>query len=447
MLGGDGVHDRPVLVSDALLLGLDVGTTSCKAAVVDEAGAEVAHGRAPTPWRVVATGAEIDPRELLEAALAAARQALARAPSGRVAALGVASFAETGVLIGPTGDPVAPSIAWHDSRGEAEAAGLVAELGGERFSERTGLAPRPLCGLVKYRWLRDHVEAARRGVRWLSAGEWIVHRLGGEQLAELSLASRTGWLDLEARGWWDEALAWSGAPAGLLPEPAPAGTPAGTVGDALAEARGAVLAVGGHDHLSAAVGAGATAEGDVLDSWGTAEAFIRATAPVERERVGAAVADGINVGWHVIEGRQCLLGAMRSGAALQRVLDLLGAGPDGRAALEQAALAAPEGALGMELRGLDGDRNELAGIGADASPALAWRAALESAARAAKDILDRMDRVAGPRARLVMAGGWADGVAARAIKEAQLGPIESTHAVYMGARGAAITAGRAASGG
>ena len=285
------------------------------------------------------------------------------------------------------------------------------------------------------------MEAAARGVRWLSVGEWIVHALGGEQVGELSLASRTGWLDLHARAWWDEALAWAGAPPGLLPEPAVAGTSAGVVGDALPEARGAVLAVGGHDHLSAAVGAGATGEGDVLDSWGTAEAFVRAVAPVPPERVRAAVEDGINVGWHAVEGRQCLLGAMRSGSALQRVLDLLGGD---RAALERAALDVPAGAYGVELRGLDGDRNDLVGLGAEATPAVVWRAALESTARAAKDILDRMDGIAGPRGRLVMAGGWAEGEAARAVKEAALGPIEGTDAVYMGARGAALTAGRGA---
>jgi len=433
------------MVRRDILLGLDVGTTSCKAAVVTAGGDEIAHGQARTPWRAVPTGAEIDPRDLFASALAAAREALAAArEGGRVAGVGVASLAETGVLLDGGGAPVVPSIAWHDARGEEQVAEMVAELGGERFSARTGLAPRPLCGFVKYRWLRDNMPEARRGVRWLSVGEWIVHRLGGEQVAELSLASRTGWLDLEARGWWDEALAWAGAPAGLLPEPAPAGTPAGTAGDTLPEARGAVLAVGGHDHLSAAVGAGATGEGDVLDSWGTAEAFVRAVAPVPPERVAAAVADGINVGWHAIEGRQCLLGATRSGAALQRVLGLLGVPPEGRAALERAALEAPAGALGMQLLGLEGDRNELVGIGPEASPPLAWRAALESTARSAKDLLDRMDRVAGPRRRLVMAGGWADGEAARAIKRAHLGPIEGTEAVFMGARGAALTAGRAA---
>ena len=58
-------------MSRALLLGLDVGTTAVKAAVFDESGAEVADGRAVTPWRTVPTGAELDPNELLDAVLEA----------------------------------------------------------------------------------------------------------------------------------------------------------------------------------------------------------------------------------------------------------------------------------------------------------------------------------------------------------------------------------------
>ena len=55
-----------------------------------------------------------------------------------------------------------------------------------------------------------------------------------------------------------------------------------------------------------------------------------------------------------------------------------------------------------------------------------------------------MTRVAGPQRRIVMAGGWADGPAAQAVSAAHLGPFELSGAVYMGARGAALTAGRAA---
>ena len=423
-----------------LLLGLDLGTTSCKAAVVTPDGEEIAHGQAPLVWSTVPTGAEIDPQGFVDCALAAARQALGELPDARVVGLGVSGMAETGVLLGRDGEPVVPSIAWYDSRGEEAARQIDEEI--PEFRATTGLSSRALRTVSKYRWLRDNVPESERGVRWLSVGEWVVHRLGGDQGAELSLASRTGWLDLHARDWWGETLAWSGAPAGLLPEPAFAGTPLGRAGDALPAARGAVLAVGGHDHLSAAVGAGAVGEGDVLDSWGTAEAYVRAVAPLDRERVAQAVDDEIMVGWHAVPDRQNLLGAMRSGAALGRVLALLGVGPDGRDALERAALEVdPEG---IELIGLNDYRVGLINIGADPSPAIVWRAALESAARGGRDLLDRMARVAGPHTRLVMAGGWSEGMAARAIKEAHIGPFERSHAVFMGARGAALTAGRAA---
>ena len=109
-----------------LLLGIDVGTSACKAAVVDADGAERAHGQAPTPWRKVPTGAEIDPDALLDAALEAASDALAAAPEGRVRGIGVTGMAETGVLLDGRGEPLAPAIAWHDARGGAEAAALGA---------------------------------------------------------------------------------------------------------------------------------------------------------------------------------------------------------------------------------------------------------------------------------------------------------------------------------
>jgi sugar (pentulose or hexulose) kinase len=426
-----------------VLLGVDVGTTSAKAAVVEPDGCEIAHGRAPMPWQLVPTGAEIAPAALVGAALDASREALTAVPGATVAALGVASMAETGVLIDGRGAPLAPAIAWHDSRGAEESRELE-ELLGDRFRERTGLDPRPLCSAVKHRWQRAHVPAVAGAVRRLGVAEWVVRSLGGDEQAELSLASRTGWLDLHARDWWDEPLEWSGAGRSLLPEPAVAGTPAGRVGDALPAARGAVLAIGGHDHLSAAVGAGAVGAGDVLDSCGTAEALIRATEPLPPARVLEAVRLGINVGWHAVPDRQCLLGADRTGAMLGRVMAALGHGPGRRAELEQAALTAPAGAGGVRVSGIAEDTTTIAGIGAGTTPGHIWRAALVAASESAAGILRNMERVAGPHTRLVVAGGWAEGAAARVLKQAALGPFSASDATFAGARGAALTAGRAA---
>jgi sugar (pentulose or hexulose) kinase len=428
-----------------LLLGLDIGTSAVKAAVFEVAGdgvgAERAEASAPMPWRPVPTGAELAPSALLGAVLAASTQALAGV-DGEVVGVGVAGMAETGLLVGDDGEPVVPMIAWHDSRGGEHSRRLAEEIGTERFAERTGLTTRPLSTLVKYAWMREHWPQAARGVRWLNVPEWIVRELGGEEGAESSLASRTGFYDLHERAPWDEALAWAGAPAGLMPAQADAGTPLGRAGSALPAARGAVLAVGGHDHQAAAVGAGAAGEGDVLDSCGTAEAWIRATAPLTPERVREAVAAGITVGWHAAPGRQVLIGSVRSGAVLQAVLDLLGVAAADRGTLERAALDADPGALRLE--GLTDEGLTIGGVERGASPPALYRAALEALGRAGAGLLATMDALAGPRTRLVATGGWAEGEAARAVKERHLGPFEHLPGVATGARGAAVAAARAA---
>jgi sugar (pentulose or hexulose) kinase len=433
--------------SQELLVGVDVGTTLCKAAVVRAAdGAEVAHGAAPTPWTEVPTGAELAPERLLEAALAATAAALEQAPAGPVAGVGVTSMAETGVLLDRAGRPVAPAIAWHDARGEAEAARLGADLGAERFSARTGLPVRALLSIAKYAWLRDHLPAVADAVRWLGVAEWVVHGLGGEQVAELSLASRTGLLELERRAWWDEALAWAGMPPGLLAGLVQAGSPAGRAGgDRLPRLAGAALTVAGHDHLSASVGAGATRPGDLFDSCGTAEALVRAVPPpVAPADVGRLVADHVTVGWHVLPGRHALLGASRAGLALRRFLALLGVDERGREALDGAAAAAPPGSRGLRVREVFGDRSALEGIGPDPSPALVWRAALEAVTGRAAELRASIESVAGPSRRLVLAGGWSNNPAARSVKRAMLGPFERPPVTQAGARGAALLAGIAA---
>jgi sugar (pentulose or hexulose) kinase len=432
-------------MSGQLIVGIDVGTTSAKAAVLDDSGRELANGRAPVPWTSVLTGAEIDPSELVAAAVLAAQRALSGAPPARVVGVGVASMAETGVPLDRRGHPVARSIAWHDSRGAEQAERLAATIGAERFVRHTGLRIGPLATIAKYTWMRENWPQTAAAVRWLSVGEWIVRQLGGEEVAELSLASRTGWYDLHLRSWWGEALEFAGAPAGLLPEPQLAGTMAGRVSTgSLARADGAALAVAGHDHLSAARGAGATGEGDTLDSCGTAEAFVRAVPPLSPDDTERAVGKGISVGWHVVDGMQALLASTRSGAALQRVLALLGVAADERDVLERAALDTPDDAGGLQLHDPDGERMTLSGIGREPSPALAYRAALEAAGSGGAKLLADMSEIAGPMRRLVVTGGWSGGPAARAVKARHLGPFIHRPSPYTGARGAALAAARAA---
>lgn len=427
-----------------LLLGIDVGTTACKAAVVDAAGAERAHGRAPTPWTAVPTGAEADPRALLDAALSAAAAALAAAPDGRLRGIGVTSMAESGVLLDGRGAPLAPVIAWHDERGAGEAHRLADDLGERRFVETTGLPAGPLASVAKLGWLVEHRPAVRAARRWLNVAEWVVRGLGGEEVAERSLASRTGLLDLHACAPFADAIAWTGLRDDLLADVVLAGTPAGTAGDALAGARGATLTVAGHDHLVAGVGAGVVAPGDVLDSCGTAEALVRVVAPpLGPEAIRRCVAGGVTVGCHVAEGRHALLGSAWSGLALQEVLDALGVGVDGRHALDAGAIAVPAGdgpALHLDVHSLERRAPRLP---PGEAPERIWRAALDTVAGEVEAILAHIDDVAGPRRKVVVTGGWSRDEAVMATK-ARLGAVEAPPVVEAGARGAALLAGVAA---
>jgi sugar (pentulose or hexulose) kinase len=428
-----------------LLVGIDVGTSACKAAVVDEDGRELAHGKAPTPWRQVPTGAEVDPEALFGAAVEAARAAVAAAPEGRVRGIGVTSMAEAGVLLDGENRVLHPAIAWHDARGASEADRIATELGEESFSERTGLPASPLCTLAKLRWLVDHHPPARAARRWLNVAEWVVRRLGGADVAELSLSSRTGLLDLVAKAPLADAPRWAGMPDDLLPELVLAGTPAGVAdGAALPEARAAALTVAGHDHLCAGVGVGVVAPGDVLDSCGTAEALVRVVAPpLGPEQVRRSVAAGVTVGFHVSEGRQALLAGVWSGIALQEVLDALGVDAAGRSELAAGALATALDevpVLELELHSLERPPLHLP----DGVPAeRIWRAATDIVAAEVDALLRATAEVAGPHRRIVVTGGWAHDEAVRASK-ARFGALEAPSVIEAGARGAALLAGVAA---
>jgi sugar (pentulose or hexulose) kinase len=411
-----------------LFVGLDVGTTASKAVVFNQHFDPVAAGRATTPWTVTASGAELDATALLDAAKSAIGHALADCPPGEVGGLGVASLAESGVLLDRRGEPVAPVIAWHDTRDGRELASLREAVGAQLFSSTTGLPLREQWSLTKHRWLLDNIGSAGSAVRRLNVAEWIVRGLGGEEAGEQSLASRTGWLRLADRSWWADTLGWSGAAESLMPPLVTAGTPLGCAraDTGLPRLAGAVLTVAGHDHQVAAVGAGADGPGDELDSCGTAEALVRTIAPGLSPDVVAGLADaGITTGWHAVADHWCLLGATQGGQALQRTLAVLGEDRADLPALDADAIGLPVGA--------DGD-----------SPAHVWRAALEEVTGQATEIHDAMSAVAGPHRRLVVTGGWSRSAGFIAVKRRRFGDLVLADVDEAGARGAALLAAKAA---
>jgi sugar (pentulose or hexulose) kinase len=430
----------------ALLVGLDVGTTSAKAVVFTDQGEVVGEGRARTPWITTSFGVELAAEELLNAAIAALRSAVDAAPgTTNVTAVGITSMGESGVLVDQEGIPVAPVIAWHDSRDHEEVEALRRDITADTFAATTGKPLRGQWAITKHRWLLGHVPSATHAVRRFNVAEWVVRGLGGDEVTELALACRTGWLDLSRRDWWPEGLAWSGATPELMPLLVEAGMPVGQItrSDTHSRLRGAVLTVVGHDHQAAAVGVGATGEGDEVDSCGTAEAIVRSIpAYLKDEQVRDLAHAGITTDWSIQPGRWSLLAGTKGGLAMQRVLNAIGVDKDGLTALDAAALDAPQGRIRIE--GIGTDAVHLRNLVDGVTPGEVWRAVVEAATDEVTKLHDSMTEIVGEHQEIIVTGGWSHSAALMAAKRRRLGILRLSAVQEAGARGAAIYAGRAA---
>jgi len=374
------------MIDDTLLLGIDVGTTNCKALVFDRAGRPHGSASRPTPAQRPCPGwIEYDPEQLWQTVVNVVRQALSRNDPARVRGLAVASMAEAGLLLDAAGQPLHPIIAWNDSRSDEQYRQWIDQYGATAFFQIAGNPANPIFSVFKLIWLREHAPAAyAAAARWLHVSDYIAFRLCGAQATDYSLATRTMLFDLTQLRWSDAIVAAAGLRADLLPEAVPGGSRIGTVTAAAALATGlpagTAVGAGGHDHICGALAAGASVEGIGLDSMGTAEpAFL----PMNRLRLPqAAGPSGCSFGAHVASGQYYVLKGLRnSGAAVAWVNQVLGFG-GAYDRMQAAAAQAPPGSRGVLFlpRLAPIDRGAFIGLTSEVSAADLARAVYEGLA-------------------------------------------------------------------
>lgn len=429
-----------------LLVGVDLGTTAVKVAVSVDGAPSVPTAHRSVPWTTTGTGAEIDAELLFQVVLGAVADACAQHPRGAVDALAVTSFAESVVLLDGTGRPVQPLVAWHDTRGASEADQLGRHVGHDAFSSRTGLPVSALCSAAKVRCAAVAGLDLSTVVAVLSATDWVAHRLGGGLGFDLSLASRTGWLELADRAWAPDLVAWTGLPASAMPVLLPSGSGRGRVlpqEGVPSSCEGALVVAAGMDHLVAAVGAGASSAGDVWDSCGTAEALVRSTRPLGPDAVLGAVRRGLEVGWHAADGHYSVLGAQRSGYAFQRVLTLLGISSASGLRDFESSTTRPDPGAGPVFAEPYSASYGITGLTSWTGPAELWSALVERVAADGAALVRETDAVAGPHRRVVVGGGWSDSAWFVESKHRYLTGVERAPVAQPGAEGAVLLARRA----
>ncbi|GIF63613.1 xylulose kinase [Asanoa ishikariensis] len=435
-----------------LVAGVDLGTTDTKAVLTRPDGETVAFARKPTTWthkpdgRLETTGAALA-NDVLRA-LAAAVDEAEKSTGGpvKITGIGIAGLAESGVILDEHGNETSPVIAWFDERGMAELTAQGPAFVSE-FPRRTGLPFGTQWSLPKLLWMRDAGIRLDHASRWLNMPEYVAYALTGERVSEPSLASRTGLLDQATGRPWSEALERIGVKAAFLPELLAAGQRAGTVKINNHALNGAAVTVAGHDHPVAAIGAGATGPEDLFNSCGTAEVLLRSVPRIltDDER-STLVGLGVDAGRHVLPGHGVLIGGMRSGLVMRRVLALVGADePARRDELDRRWR--PDTAKGDGVTVLPAaphDNDVTLRLRDGAGPDQLWAATLAYLNEQTEALLAAVNSVVGEHRTAVAAGGWTRMDSVRTAKAAVIPRLRISALEQPGARGAAMFAACAA---
>lgn len=428
-------------VAQGAIIGLDVGTTRVKGLLVTTSGRVIAESARPTPWVHNGAEADMDAQELIPVVREVITE-LAQGTNAQIAGIGVAGMAEAGVLLNAQSEPVSRIIAWHDPRGEVT--DLREAIGKETFMRHVGMRLNSKPSVAKILWWQKNSTPARTATTYLSVGEWVVHALGGDQVSELSLLSRTGLFDVVAKEPWQETLGLTGE---LLPgKIILAGERAGSVTSTYLPANvlGAALTVAGMDHQAAAFISGAATTDTLFDSMGTAEALLRfVPGPLSHDVLHTLGEHDVAVLWGVIPDHVCVLAAFLTGLSLERVSALMGATDrNARRAIAEQALTHDRGQISVSSAEHTGIT--ITGVNDDASPAALWRAAVEDLLATSATAVEFMDQQVGARTGTVIAGGWINDPLVQQVKREQLGNFRVSEVNEAGALGAAFFGGIAA---
>lgn len=257
------------------LLGIDVGTTGCKAAAFDSRGNLI--GAAYQEYDVLrpAQGrAELDSLEVWGKIKHTIQNVVAQTNSDPVTALSVSSMGEAVVPVTWTRQILGPSILNFDMRGESYLAELQASLNAEQLYRLNGNKLGNHYSLTKLKWIRQHQpDLYRRADLWLHWSSFVSFMLGADPKLDFTLANRTLLFDLDQGNWSKELLDWAGLERDRLPVLVPSGTLIGQVSRAMADelglAKNVAIVSGTHDQSANALGCGVIREGQAVYGMGT----------------------------------------------------------------------------------------------------------------------------------------------------------------------------------
>lgn len=354
------------------VIGIDIGTTSTKAALFTEKGERIGQHKSeyplhtPTPdvseqepedvWRAVTTSvkalmetSQIDPARLLCLSFSAAMHSL--------------------IAVDTNGKPLTKSITWADKRSAKWATQLKHDPRGRDLYHRTGTPIHAMSPLAKIIWLRnERAQVFDRAAKFISIKEYLFYRCFQQYWVDYSIASATGLMNLKELAWDQEAMDIAGITEQHLSQLVPTTHIIKPMNQDSAEAMGILaetaIVLGASDGVLANLSVGAIFPGIVAVTVGTSGA-VRAvvdqpwTDPEERLFCYALTENHWVVGGPVNNGGS-VLRWMRDELGNAEVAVAQQLGRDAYELLEELAQTIAPGADGLIFQPyLDGERAPL----------------------------------------------------------------------------------------
>ncbi|MBK5963234.1 carbohydrate kinase [Thiocystis minor] len=296
--------------SSASFIGLDLGTSGCRAVALDGSGTECASARVamPPPFRLANGGVEQDPELWWQAAHTVLKTLGETLRDRPPAAICVDATSATLLIATPDGRPLGPALMYNDRRAVAAAAARI-----EHVAPTDSPARGPGSSLAKLIALREGMAGATPTLA-LHQADWIIGRLMGD-------FGHSDWNNALKLGYDAERLCWPDwvldlLPSGtVLPRVVAPGRPLGRIAPEVAREFGfpetTRILAGTTDSTAAVIAAGVQHPGDAVTSLGST-----LVVKIVAERPVSASAFGVyshRFGEHWLVG-----GASNSGGAVLR---------------------------------------------------------------------------------------------------------------------------------
>lgn len=203
----------------AIVIGVDIGTTSTKVVAFDQNGQAKASANHGYPLiQTQPDMAEEEPEAIFDAVCLGLREVVSTVDARDVCGVSFSAAMHSVIVMDANDKPLTRVLTWADNRGAKFADNLRDTPQGQAIFAHTGVPIHPMSPLIKLMWLNQAMPAVMaQAAHVIGIKDYVWYRLFGEYVQDYSLANATGLFDLKTQTWFPQALALAGVSSDQLP--------------------------------------------------------------------------------------------------------------------------------------------------------------------------------------------------------------------------------------